>query len=177
MASTRSVWRFVNSKLIRRYSRITSSSFSVESFFPHFIAFLVAIGSTVVSFLAFGLLIRRRPQWRGMAIRRREHRGGRAHPARRRDRGVLVVPRVSLGGPPVVRPSAARGAADSRVAEYCGRPRQRAEIRTCVGLWDTHSGVAIPDRASSGFFPQPRKRASVRETSGLAGIRALKASV
>jgi len=66
MASTRSVWRFVNSKLIRRYSRITSSSFSVESFFPHFIAFLVAIGSTVVSFLAFGLLIRRRPQWRGM---------------------------------------------------------------------------------------------------------------
>ena len=51
---------------------MTSSSFSVrsssslESFFPHFIAYLVAIGSTVVSFLAFGLVIRRLPRWRGI---------------------------------------------------------------------------------------------------------------
>lgn len=40
--------------------------FTLESFFPHFIGYLVAIGSTVVSFLVFGLVIRRLPRWRGI---------------------------------------------------------------------------------------------------------------
>ena len=40
--------------------------FTLESFFPHFLAYLVAVGSTVVSFFVFGLLIRRLPRWRGM---------------------------------------------------------------------------------------------------------------
>ena len=40
--------------------------FTLESFFPHFIGYLVAIGSTIVSFLVFGLAIRRFPRWRGI---------------------------------------------------------------------------------------------------------------
>ncbi len=45
---------------------IADGIFTLESFFPHFIAYLVAIGSTVVSFFVFGLVIRRLPRWRGM---------------------------------------------------------------------------------------------------------------
>ena len=40
--------------------------FTLESFLPHFIGYLVAIGSTIVSFLVFGLAIRRFPRWRGI---------------------------------------------------------------------------------------------------------------
>jgi len=45
---------------------ITDGTFTLESFFPHFIGYLVAIGSTVVSFLVFGLAIRRLPRWRAV---------------------------------------------------------------------------------------------------------------
>lgn len=43
---------------------VADGIFTLESFFPHFLAYLVGIGSTVVSFLVFGLLVRRIPGWR-----------------------------------------------------------------------------------------------------------------
>ena len=45
---------------------IADGIFTLESFLPHFIGYLVAIGSTVVSFFVFGLVIRRLPRWRGI---------------------------------------------------------------------------------------------------------------
>lgn len=45
---------------------ITDGMFTLESFLPHFIGYLVAIGSTVVSFFVFGLVIRRLPRWRAV---------------------------------------------------------------------------------------------------------------
>ena len=38
--------------------------FTLESFFPHFLGYLVAIGSTVVSFLVVGSVLRGVPRWR-----------------------------------------------------------------------------------------------------------------
>src|SRR5439155_19120661 len=38
--------------------------FTLESFFPHFLGYLVAIGSTVVSFLVVGSVLRGVARWR-----------------------------------------------------------------------------------------------------------------
>ena len=43
---------------------VTDGIFTLESFFAHFLGYLVAIGSTVLSFFVFGLAIRRLPRWR-----------------------------------------------------------------------------------------------------------------
>jgi hypothetical protein len=45
---------------------MTDGLFTLESFFPHFVGYLVAIGSTIVSFVVFGLVVRRLPRWRRM---------------------------------------------------------------------------------------------------------------
>lgn len=45
---------------------IMDGLFTLESFLPHFVGYLLAIGSTIVSFLVFGLVLRRLPDWRRM---------------------------------------------------------------------------------------------------------------
>ena len=50
---------------------IVDGAFTLESFFVHFLGYLVAIGSTVVSFLVVGSVLRRVPRWHrlGSALR------------------------------------------------------------------------------------------------------------
>jgi len=48
---------------------IMDGIFTLESFFPHFMGFALAIGAPVLSFLVTGLLLRRIPRWRRFANR------------------------------------------------------------------------------------------------------------
>jgi hypothetical protein len=48
---------------------IMDGIFTLESFFPHFMGFALAIGAPVLSFLVTGVLLRRIPRWRRFANR------------------------------------------------------------------------------------------------------------